>query len=185
MDGEYQVILNGEQIPHLRITNAYKDIRAQGNNGSEVKHYIRDKVRSGKFLNQSMHQRQQTISNIAQQIVSRQRDFFEHGSSHLKPMTMKEIADTVGVHETTVSRAVSGKYMATPWGVFEMKYFFTSGYQTATGESLSNISVKEAILDLVKHENDSAPLSDHEIVEILAERGIPIARRTVAKYRDE
>src|SRR5437867_4537201 len=138
MDGEYQVILNGEQIPHLRISNTYKDIMAQGNNGSEVKDYIRDKIRSGKFLIRSIHQRQQTISNIAQQIVSRQQDFFEHGSSHLKPMTMKEIADAVGVHETTVSRAVSGKYMATPWGVFEMKYFFTPGYQTATGESLSN-----------------------------------------------
>src|SRR5947199_8447 len=98
---------------------------------------------------------------------------------------VQKVADAVGVHETTVSRAVSGKYMATPQGVFEMKYFFTSGYQTATGDSLSNISVKEAILDLVKHENGSAPLSDHEIVEILAERGIPIARRTVAKYRDE
>ncbi len=185
MDGEYQVVLNGEQIPHLRISNTYKDIMAQGNNGSEVKDYIRDKIRSGKFLIRSIHQRQQTISNIAQQIVSRQRDFFEHGSSHLKPMTMKEIADTVGVHETTVSRAVSGKYMATPWGVFEMKYFFTSGYQTASGESMSNTSVKDVILDLVKNENGNAPLSDMEIVEILRERGIPIARRTVAKYRTE
>src|SRR5437773_9055665 len=185
MDGEYQVILNGEQIPHLRISNTYKDIMAQGNNGSEVKDYIRDKIRSGKFLIRSIHQRQQTISNIAHQIVSRQRDFFEHGSSHLKPMTMKEIADAVGVHETTVSRAVSGKYMATPQGIFEMKYFFTSGYQTATGESMSNTSVKQAVLDLVKHENGNAPLSDMEIVEILRERGIPIARRTVAKYRTE
>src|SRR5213075_2408465 len=185
MDGEYQVILNGEQIPHLRISNTYKDIMAQGNNGSEVKDYIRDKFRSGKFLIRSIHQRQQTISNIAQQIVSRQQDFFEHGSSHLKPMTMKEVADAVGVHETTVSRAVSGKYMATPQGIFEMKYFFTPGYQTAGGESLSNTSVKEAILDLVKREDGNQPLSDNEIVEILSERGIPIARRTVAKYRSE
>src|SRR6058998_1210410 len=186
VDGEYQISLNDEQIPHLRISNLYKDIIASGNTqSSEVKDYIRDKIRSGKFLIRSIHQRQQTILNIAQQIVSRQRDFLDHGASHLKPMTMAEIADAVGVHETTVSRAVSGKYMATPQGVFEMKYFFTSGYQTATGESLSNISVKEAILDLVKHENGSAPLSDHEMVEILGERGIPIARRTVAKYRDE
>src|SRR5881398_2171212 len=185
MDGEYQVILNNEQIPHLRISNTYKDIIAQDNNGSEVKDYIRDKIRSGKFLIRSIHQRQQTISNIAQQIVSRQCDFLEHGPSHLKPMTMREVADTVGVHETTVSRAVSGKYMATPQGVFEMKYFFTSGYQTATGESLSNTSVKDVVLDLVKNENGNAPLSDMEIVEILRERGIPIARRTVAKYRTE
>jgi RNA polymerase sigma-54 factor len=185
VDGEYQILLNNEQIPHLRISNTYKDIIAQDNNGSEVKDYVRDKIRSGKFLIRSIHQRQQTISNIAQQIVSRQRDFFEHGPSHLKPMTMGEIADAVGVHETTVSRAVSGKYMATPQGIFEMKYFFTPGYQTATGESLSNTSVKGAILDLVKREDDNAPLSDQGIVEILTERGIPIARRTVAKYRTE
>jgi RNA polymerase sigma-54 factor len=186
VDGEYQITLNNEQIPHLRISNLYKDIIASGDaQSSEVKNYIRDKIRSGKFLIRSIHQRQQTIFNIAQQIVLRQRDFLEHGPSHLKPMRMGEVADAVGVHETTVSRAVSGKYMATPQGVFEMKYFFTSGYETTTGESLSNISVKEAILGLVKHENGSAPLSDHEIVEILGERGIPIARRTVAKYRDE
>jgi RNA polymerase sigma-54 factor len=185
VNGDYQIILNNEQIPHLRISNTYKDIIAQDNNGSEVKDYVRDKIRSGKFLIRSIHQRQQTISNIAHQIVSRQRDFFEYGISQLKPMTMGEVADAVGVHETTVSRAVSGKYMATPQGIFEMKYFFTPGYQTATGGSMSNTSVKEAILDLVKHEDGNAPLSDQEIVEILRERGIPIARRTVAKYRTE
>jgi RNA polymerase sigma-54 factor len=186
VDGEYQIAFNNEQIPHLRISNLYKDIIASGDaQTSDVKDYIRDKIRSGKFLIRSIHQRQQTIMNIAQQIVSRQRDFLEHGPSHLKPMTMGEVAEAVGVHETTVSRAVSGKYIATPQGVFEMKYFFTGGYQTATGESLSNTSVKQSILDLVKHESGSAPLSDHEIVEILSERGIPIARRTVAKYRTE
>src|ERR1700745_3061996 len=186
VDGDYQISSNNEQIPHLRISNLYKDIIASGNTqSSDVQDYIRDKIRSGKFLIRSIHQRQQTIMNIAQQIVSRQHDFLEHGPSHLKPMTMAEVADTVGVHETTVSRAVSGKYMATPQGVFEMKYFFTSGYQTATGESVGNPSAREAILELVKHESGSAPLSDHEIVEILSERGIPIARRTVAKYRPE
>jgi len=185
VNGDYQVILNGEQIPHLRISNIYKDIMAQDGNGNEVKDYIRDKIRSGKFLIKSIHQRQQTISNIAHQIVKRQRDFFEHGSAHLKPMTMVQIADVVGVHETTVSRAISGKYISTPQGVFEMKYFFTPGYQTATGESMSNTSVKEAILDLVKNEDGNSPLSDKEIVEILSQRGIPIARRTVAKYRTE
>src|SRR4030095_2827998 len=186
VNGEHQISLNDEQIPHLRISNLYKDIIASGNTqSSEVKDYIRDKIRSGKFLIRSIHQRQQTISNIAQQIVARQRDFLEHGPSHLKPMTMAEVADAVGVHETTVSRAVSGKYMATPQGVFEMKYFFTPGYQTASGESVSNTSVKEAILDLVKREDGNQPLSDNEIVEILSERGIPIARRTVAKYRTE
>src|SRR6266702_2438501 len=186
VEGDYQIILNNEQIPHLRISNLYKDIIASGNTqSSEVKNYVRDKIRSGKFLIRSIHQRQETIFNIVQQIVSRQRDFLDHGASHLKPMTMAEVADAVGVHETTVSRAVSGKYMATPQGVFEMKYFFTGGYQTATGESLSNVSVKQAILDLVKREDGNEPLSDSEIVEILSERGIPIARRTVAKYRTE
>src|ERR1043166_5255533 len=186
VDGEYQIILNNEQIPHLRISNLYKDVIASGRTQStEVKDYIRDKIRSGKFLIRSIHQRQHTISSIAQQIVARQRDFLEHGPSHLKPMTMAEVAEAVGVHETTVSRAVSGKYMATPQGIFEMKYFFTPGYQTVAGESLSNISVKEAVLDLVKREDGNEPLSDNEIVKILSERGIPIARRTVAKYRTE
>jgi RNA polymerase sigma-54 factor len=185
VNGTYQVILNGEQIPHLRISNTYKDIMAQDGKGSDVKDYIRDKIRSGKFLIKSIHQRQQTISNIAHQIVTRQREFFDKGSSYLRPMTMVQIADAVGVHETTVSRAISGKYMATPQGVFDMKYFFTPGYQTSSGESMSNTSVKGAILDLVKNEGGNAPLSDKEIVEILSKRGIPIARRTVAKYRTE
>src|SRR5438045_805913 len=138
VNGEYQVILNGDQIPHLRISNTYKDIMAQDGNGNEVKDYIRDKIRSGKFLIKSIHQRQQTISNIAHQIVSRQREFFDKGSSQLKPMTMVQIADAVGVHETTVSRAISGKYMATPQGVYEMKYFFTPVYQPATGKRITN-----------------------------------------------
>ena len=185
IDGEYQVILNGEQIPHLRISNTYKDIMSHDGNGSEVKDYIRDKIRSGKFLIKSIHQRQQTISNIAHEIVKRQREFLEQGSAHLKPMTMVQIADVVGVHETTVSRAISGKYISTPQGVFEMKYFFTPGYQTSSGEAMSNTSVKEAIDDLVTNEDGSTPLSDKEIVEILSDRGIPIARRTVAKYRTE
>src|SRR6516225_7146147 len=115
VDGDYQISSNNEQIPHLRISNLYKDIIASGNTQtSEVKDYIRDKIRSGKFLIRSIHQRQQTILNIARQIVARQRDFLEHGPSQLKPMTMGEVADAVGLHETTVSRAVSGKYMATP-----------------------------------------------------------------------
>ena len=183
--GDWQISLNGDQIPHLRISNTYKDIMAQDSNGSEVRDYIRDKIRSGKFLIKSIHQRQQTISNIAHEIVGRQMDFLESGPSALRPLTMVQIADAVGVHETTVSRAISGKYMATPHGVFEMKYFFTPGYQTAGGESMSNTSVKGAIADLVKAEDPKNPLSDKEIVEILSKRGIPIARRTVAKYRNE
>lgn len=182
---DYLISLNGDQIPHLRISNTYKDLMAKDASGNEVKDYIRDKIRSGKFLIKSIHQRQQTISNIAHEIVKRQRDFLEHGASALKPMTMVQIAEIVGVHETTVSRAISGKYIATPHGVFEMKYFFTPGYQTDGGAAISNTSVKGAIDDLVKGEDTKNPLSDKEIVEILGQRGIPIARRTVAKYRTE
>ena len=183
--GEWLISLNGEQIPHLRISNTYKDLMSQEQNGADVRDYIRDKIRSGKFLIKSIHQRQQTISNIAHEIVKKQLEFLDRGPSGLKPMTMVQIADIVGVHETTVSRAISGKYMATPHGVFDMKYFFTPGYQTAGGESMSNTSVKGAIAELVKVEDTGSPLSDKEIVELLEKRGIPIARRTVAKYRNE
>ncbi|MBV8351673.1 MAG: RNA polymerase factor sigma-54 [Verrucomicrobia bacterium] len=182
---EYTVSLNSDQIPHLRISKTYKDLMTQGANGTDVRDYIREKIRSGKFLIKSIHQRQQTILNIANEIVKRQSEFLENGTAYLKPMTMVQIAEAVGVHETTVSRAISGKYMATPQGVFEMKYFFTPGYQTAAGAALSNTSVKEAISDMVRNEDARNPLSDKEIVDVLSDRGIPIARRTVAKYRAE
>ena len=128
VDGEYQISFNNDQIPHLRISNLYKDIIGSGDaQSSDVKDYIRDKIRSGKFLIRSIHQRQQTIMNIAQQIVSRQLDFLEHGPSHLKPMTMAEIAETVGVHETTVSRAVSGNIHGNASGRFRDEIFFHRG----------------------------------------------------------
>lgn len=181
----WQISLNGDQIPHLRISNTYKDLMSKQGNKEEVRDYIREKIQCGKFLIKSIHQRQQTISNIAHEIVARQKEFLENGPSALKPLTMVQIADAVGVHETTVSRAISGKYMATPHGVFEMKYFFTPGYQTADGESMSNTSVKGVMAELVSKEDGKNPMSDKEIVEILEKRGIPIARRTVAKYRNE
>ncbi|MDE3099396.1 MAG: RNA polymerase factor sigma-54 [Verrucomicrobiota bacterium] len=183
--GEFAVTTNDEHIPHLRISNLYKDLMAQGENSSEVKNYIREKIRAGKFLIKSLHQRQQTILNIAREIVARQRDFMDKGVAHLRPMTMAQIAAVVGVHETTVSRAVSGKYMQTPQGVFEMKFFFTAGLQTASGDGVSNASVKDMIADIFKAENPTRPLSDQEVVRMLREKGINIARRTVAKYRDE
>lgn len=185
ISGEFTISLNGEQIPHLRISNTYKDLMSQEGNGAEVKDYIREKIRSGKFLIKSIHQRQQTIHNIATEIVKHQQEFLENGAAHLKPLTMVQIANIVGVHETTVSRAISGKYMSTPQGVFDMKYFFTPGYQTDAGQNMSNTSVKGSIAEMVKNEDTSSPLSDKDIVKILSERGIPIARRTVAKYRNE
>jgi RNA polymerase sigma-54 factor len=182
---DFVVTTNDEQIPHLRISNVYKDLMAAGENNAEVKNYIREKIRAGKFLIKSLHQRQQTISNIGREIVKRQRDFMEKGVAHLRPMTMAQVAEVVGVHETTVSRAVSGKYMQTPQGVFEMKYFFTAGLQTASGDGVSNTSVKDMIADIFKAEDTAKPLSDQEVVKMLADKGITIARRTVAKYRDE
>ena len=149
-----------------------------------MRNYIREKIRAGKFLIKSLHQRQQTILNIAKEIVARQREFMEKGVSCLKPLTMVQVAQVVGVHETTVSRAVSGKYMQTPQGIFEMKYFFTAGIQTATGD-VSNTTVKDMIAEIFKQEDPSKPLSDQEVVRMLKEKDIVIARRTVAKYRTE
>jgi len=182
---DYVVTTNNEHIPHLRISNTYKDLMSQGQNSPEVRNYIREKIRAGKFLIKSLHQRQQTILNIPREIVHRQRDFIEKGVSALKPLTMVQIAEVVGVHETTVSRAVSGKYMQTPRGIFEMKYFFTAGIQTASGDGMSNTSVKDMIDEIFKNENPAKPLSDQEVVRMLKEKGIEIARRTVAKYRTE
>lgn len=183
--GKYVVLLNDEQIPHLRISNSYKELMASAEKSNEARDYIRDKVRAGKFLIKSIHQRQQTIKNIAQVIVERQREFFDNGIAHLKPLTMAQVAEVVGVHETTVSRAVANKYVQTPQGLFEMKYFFTPGFETASGAAMSNTSVKENISKLIEREDPTKPLSDQEIVAILKEQGIPIARRTVAKYRSE
>ncbi len=185
VDDGYIVLLNNEQIPHLRISNTYKELMASTEKVGEAKDYIRDKIRAGKFLIKSIHQRQQTISNIAKVIVDRQREFLDKGISHLKPLTMAQVAEVVGVHETTVSRAVANKYMQTPQGLFEMKFFFTPGFETASGVSLSNTSVKDHLAQLVEKEDATKPLSDQEIVAMLKEKGIPIARRTVAKYRNE
>jgi RNA polymerase sigma-54 factor len=182
---DFVVSTNNDQVPHLRISNHYKDIMSQAESSQEVREWIREKIRAGKFLIKSLHQRQETILNIAKEIVKRQREFMDKGVAFLKPMTMVQVAEVVGVHETTVSRAVSGKYMQTPQGVFEMKYFFTSGIKTSSGEGMSNTSVKGMINDMVKVEDPSKPLSDEEIVKQLAAKGIVIARRTVAKYRSE
>jgi RNA polymerase sigma-54 factor len=182
---DFIVSTNNEHIPHLRISNTYKDLMSHSGNAPEVRNYIREKIRAGKFLIKSLHQRQQTILNIAREIVNRQREFMDKGVSGLKPLTMIQIAQVVGVHETTVSRAVSGKYMQTPQGIFEMKYFFTAGIQTTSGDGLSNTTVKDIIAEMFKKEDTGKPLSDQEVVKMLKDKGINIARRTVAKYRTE
>jgi RNA polymerase sigma-54 factor len=182
---DWVVVMNDDPVPRLRISDTYKDLLASNGHDPGLREYLKEKIRAGKFLIKCLHQRQQTIFNIATEIVKRQRGFFDEGVAHLKPLTMNQVAEVVGVHETTVSRAIANKYVQTPYGLFDLKYFFTPGYQTATGEVMSNTSVKDAISDLISRENTAKPLSDQEIVKILSERGIPLARRTVAKYRAE
>ncbi len=185
-DGDdYTVSLNDDEIPALRIGDRYKDMLSQSAGDREVRDYLREKIRGGRFFIRCVQQRQHTLLNIAREIVARQRDFFDLGPAHLRPMTMSKVAQAVGVHETTVSRAVSGKYLASPRGLFELKYFFTSGYTTDNGESVSNESVRQAIAEIVRNEDTRHPLSDQDIVAMLSERGLPIARRTVAKYREQ
>jgi RNA polymerase sigma-54 factor len=185
VNGEYVVILNDENMPHLRISRHYRELMRNPATTKEVKSYIRDKIRAGAFLIKSINQRQQTIYRIASEIVRIQTDFLDNGIRYLKPLTMAEIAEIIGVHETTVSRAIANKYMQTPRGVFELKYFFTPGYKTDEGQSISNKTIKDAILQLVANEPSSKPLSDQAIVRELKEQGIKVARRTIAKYRDE
>ena len=182
---EYTVAGNDEFLPQLRINNSYKDLLSEAETSPEVREYIRDKIKAGKFLIKSLNQRQSTILGIGREIVKRQREFLEKGVEYLRPLTMDQVAAVVGVHETTVSRAVSGKYISTPQGLFELRYFFTSGVATSDGLTVSNTSVKNILLDLVSGENRSTPLSDDVLVAKLKEKGIILARRTVAKYRAE
>jgi RNA polymerase sigma-54 factor len=184
-DGAWKIHLNNDYIPRLRISSTYRDLIAKGALSKDERDYLKDRMRSGKFLIDSIEQRQRTIERITREILKAQMAFFENGVSHLKPLTMTQIADVVGVHETTVSRAIANKYIRTPHGVFEFKYFFTPGYQNDSGASVSNTSVKEMIADLVAAEDKAAPFSDQELVSKLQEKGINIARRTVAKYREE
>jgi RNA polymerase sigma-54 factor len=184
-NGEWKIILNQDYIPRLRLSNTYKELIAKGRLSKQEADYLREKLRSGKFIINAIEQRQRTIERITREIIKHQGEFFAEGVSKLKPLTMTQIADIIGVHETTVSRALANKYIKTPHGVFEMKYFFTSGYQSDAGESVANTSVKEMIADIVAAEDPGKPLSDQEIVGLLEAKGLKIARRTVAKYREE
>jgi RNA polymerase sigma-54 factor len=182
---EWKVHLNSDYIPRLRLSSTYRELIAKGTLSKEERDYLRERMRSGKFLIDSIEQRQRTIERITREIIKAQLTFFEQGVSQLRPLTMTQIADIVGVHETTVSRAIANKYMKTPHGVFDFKYFFTTGYQAESGASVSNTSVKELLADLITLEDKSSPLSDQELVAKLQEKGLTLARRTVAKYREE
>jgi RNA polymerase sigma-54 factor len=182
---EWTITLNDEFIPRLRINKAYKDLMAKGKLDSKEKEYLKNQIRSGKFLIGSIEQRQRTIERIARSILDFQREFFEEGVGSLKPLTMATVAQKLEVHETTVSRAIAHKYLDTPHGLFEFKYFFTPGYEATDGKLVSNTCVKESISALISQEDISKPLSDREIVDVLKGHDIKIARRTVAKYREE
>ncbi len=185
IDGEYVIILNDDELPRLRISRHYRRLMSDEHTTQEVKLYIRDRIRASTFLIKSIDQRQRTIYRIAAEIVRIQEPFLDQGIAHLKPLTMAQVAEAVGVHETTVSRAVSGKYMRTPSGTFELKYFFTPGIKMRDGADISNKTVKDQIARLIADESTASPLSDQELVSQLKARGIKIARRTVAKYRIE
>jgi RNA polymerase sigma-54 factor len=182
----FSVRLNDEALPRLRINHTYKDLLGgERRSTREVREYLRDKLRDGRFFLRALEQRNETILAIAREIAQRQEAFLRQGPSALQPMKMSQIAEAVGVHETTVSRAVAGKYMATPQGTFELRYFFTAGYTSATGESISNESIRQAITSMVANENPAKPLSDETIVKKLAAQGLKVARRTIAKYREQ
>lgn len=181
--GRFIAKVENDQLPHIRISKHYRKLLEDKTVSSETKSYIRERIRAGAFLIRSLYQRQETIRKIAQEIVDAQTDFLTQGINALRPMTMAEVATKVGVHETTVSRTVANKYMKTPMGLFEMKYFFTPGLKGKDGTSVSNKSVQDQIKRLVEAEDPAAPLSDQAIEERLREQGITVARRTIAKYR--
>lgn len=184
---EYVVSLNEDGLPRLRISNLYRNLLKgeTKTDGEKTTHsYVQDKLRSAIWLIKSIHQRQRTIYKVATSIVKHQVDFFEKGPAFIKPMILRDIASDIGMHESTVSRVTTNKYMHTPRGIYELKYFFNSGISKTDGDSVASESVKIKIKDLVENEDPKNPLSDQKIVELLRKSGIDIARRTVAKYRD-
>ncbi len=182
--GTWTAVLTNEYLPRLRLNDGYKDMLGTTGDG-KLRTYLRNQLRDGRTLIHALDQRQETILAIGEQILARQTDFLERGPRALKPLTMNEIAEVIGVHPTTVSRAVAGKYVRTPHGVMEMRRFFASGYRTAGGGEVSNAGVREAVQDLVDAEDSHKPLSDAAIEKLLKKRGLKVARRTVAKYREQ
>jgi len=184
---DYKIVLNDDGLPRLRISNFYKEImgNVKDDSSSESgKKYIRERVQSATWLIKSIQQRQRTIYKVADSIVRYQKDFFDKGINYLKPLVLRDIAYDVEMHESTISRVVTNKYMYTPRGIFELKYFFSSSIQKKSGEAIASKSVKEEIRKAIGAEDPKNPYSDHEIVSLLEGKGIKIARRTVAKYRE-
>jgi RNA polymerase sigma-54 factor len=184
---EFVIVLNEDGMPKLRISPYYRNIlaSAQKDQNKVTKEYVQDKLRSAVWLIRSIHNRQKTIYKVTEAIVRRQRDFFEKGVQHLKPMILKDVANDIGMHESTISRVTTNKFVHTPVGIFELKYFFNSSINAADGsDSLASEAVKEKIRHMIQKEDQKNPLSDQKIVELLRADNIDIARRTVAKYRD-
>ena len=184
-DGEYSIHLNDDGLPKLRINSRYARMLEGDSLDPQVSNYLREKMRSAVWLMKSIDQRQRTIYKVARSIVSFQREFLDHGIERLRPMVLRQVAEDIGMHESTISRVVSNKYMYTPRGLFPMKFFFHSGVDSARGENVSSLVVKERIRKLVDSEDPGRPLSDSKIMKMLQREGIRLARRTVAKYREE
>ncbi len=184
---DYVIVLNEDGMPKLRINGSYRSMLSSMDSKSdgETVNYIKDKIRSAVWLIKSLDQRQRTIYKVAESIVKHQREFLEKGIDYLRPLVLRDVADDIQMHESTVSRVVSNKYMHTPRGLFLMKYFFHSGIDSDTGEDISSLTVKKKIQGFIDGEDPRKPLSDSKIMKILNDEGINIARRTVAKYRDE
>ena len=180
---EWTVILNEDGLPKLKLNSLYKSM-VEGKGSSETKDYVQDKLRSALWLIRSIHQRQRTLYKTARTIVKFQKDFFEKGISFLRPMILRDVANEIEMHESTVSRVTTNKYMHTPHGIFELKFFFNSGISTSQGEAIASESIKNKIKGLISQENPKKPLSDQDIVGLLKDGNIEIARRTVAKYRE-
>ncbi len=181
---DYIVSLNEEGLPRLKISNFYKNILKGGTSNKQEQEYIQEKLKSAVWLIKSIHQRQRTIYRVTESIVRHQREFFEKGAGFLKPMVLRDIANDIGMHESTVSRVTTAKYVHTPQGIYELKYFFNSGLNSSDGDAMASESVKLRIKDLIAKENAKNPLSDQKLAEVLTKEGIQIARRTVAKYRE-
>ncbi len=183
-EGEWIAVLTNEYLPRLRLSDTYKDLVATSPD-RKLRSYLRNQLRDGRTLIKALDQRQATILAISEEIIRRQIEFLENGPRSLRPLTMNEIADSIEVHPATVSRAVAGKHVRTPHGVMELRRFFASGYTTAEGQAISNEGVREALQAIVEAENAQKPLSDSAIQKALAEQGLKVARRTVAKYREQ
>jgi RNA polymerase sigma-54 factor len=183
---EYKIVLNDDGLPKLRISPTYKrmlDVKEVGS--EETRNYVKEKLRSALWLLKSVDQRQRTIYKVSESIIRHQRGFLDSGIAHLRPLVLRDVATDIGMHESTVSRVVANKYMHTPRGVYELRFFFHSGITSNMGEAISSVTIKDKIRKMIEAEDASRPLSDSRIAEILGADGLPLARRTVAKYREE